>query len=108
MNLAPIGTILSREVIIVKEKQIHLERRLGHNAAYASKVKWELENLPQQVLPSINVSLQYTKPFEMVYNFTFIDRRTTGDQNHYDVNLKDAIYQDVHLVIMDCVSPLND
>ena len=77
---APIGTIISREVIIVKEKQIHLERRLGHNAAYASKVKWELENLPQQVLPSINVSLQYTKPFEMVYNFTFIDRRTTGDQ----------------------------
>eukprot|EP00943_MAST-04B_sp_MAST-4B-sp1_P001419 g1419.t1 len=77
---APIGAVLSREVVIVKEKQIHLERRLGHNAAYASKVQWELENLPQRALPSINVTLEYSNPFEMVYNFTFIDRRTTGDQ----------------------------
>ena len=78
---APVNTTLGRNVEVFKEKRIKLVRRLGRSVAYPAKVKWELQSLPEHILPVVNVSLGTHTPNKLAYVVTYVHEANTGNQN---------------------------
>ena len=82
-EVAPVGTVFHRELTVVKEKEIILERRLGVPVAHPGKMKWMLESLPEHILPNVTIATNLYSPTNLSYNITFVHSANTGDQHEF-------------------------